>query len=104
MKIDPANRGKYKSVYDGLCGKLGKSVGSIYVLGSAILFNTSNFRDTVVMALPFVWATSACWFLVVIYLGKKYNDSVSRNAYIDEGKMISDEEIGAKAAPKEMKV
>lgn len=83
MRIDPAHRARFKSVYDGIFNKLGKSVGSLYGLGVLVALNTDNVRKgspfTLVISIILVYI----WIRAIIYLARAYNDSVKNNTSVN---------------------
>jgi len=82
LQIDPLYRAKFKAVYDGLCGKFGKSMGSLYAIAwSALKFE--DVRGIAPITLGLFMITSPIWILVVIYLNKKYNQAIQTSSPID---------------------
>lgn len=82
-RIDILYRARFRSVYDGICARLGKAFGSVVQLIFNQLFNTLDIR---VSSLPYLAITSGLcmsWVFSVIYLGKKYNKSVERDSWVD---------------------
>ncbi|KAG0440359.1 ADP,ATP carrier protein 2 [Dictyocoela muelleri] len=83
-RIDGEYRPRIKGVYDGLCGKFGKSLGSLL---SFIIFtylgNDSDVRQASPIYFLIVTILSISWFSSVIYLNKKYNESVKNNKPVD---------------------
>lgn len=84
VKIPKQYRARFKGVYDGICGKLGKSFASTSQLVLFGVFNTSDIREVA----PILGATSAlvilAWFYSVIYLARKYDEAVreDRDIYV----------------------
>jgi ATP:ADP antiporter, AAA family len=82
MQIDPEERAKYKAVYDGLCGKMGKSLGAILCTGMTMIFDISEFRKVAPISACIVALISLAWIKIVAYLQKKYSESVETNSHI----------------------
>ncbi|EPR79684.1 ADP/ATP carrier protein [Spraguea lophii 42_110] len=83
MKINPNCRSRFKGVYDGICSKLGKSMGAMLSILMTMVFSTTDVREASIFYFLFSTVIVLVWVFVVIYLGKKYNDSVTNNSYID---------------------
>ncbi|KAK6090665.1 hypothetical protein P3W45_000388 [Vairimorpha bombi] len=82
MRISPKYRYKYKSVYDGICIKLGKSMVSLY--GAILTFlGVNDIRQASPLTLGLLLFINICWIKCVFYLIKKYEDSVNENKEID---------------------
>lgn len=83
-RIDGEYRPRLKGVYDGMCGKLGKSFGSLL---SVVLFtflgNDSDVREMSLIYLFVGVFFSVAWFISVFYLSRKYNESLEKNTTID---------------------
>ncbi|WUR03961.1 ADP/ATP carrier protein [Vairimorpha necatrix] len=83
MRIDPAHRARFKSVYDGIFNKLGKSIGSLYGLGVLVALDTDNVRKaspfTLIISLLLIYI----WIRAVIYLSRAYNESIKNNSDVD---------------------
>lgn len=86
MQIDPAYRAKYKAVYDGFCGKFGKSLGSILCAVMAAVWDISDIRRIALVSWVIVGVLSVLWIYSVIYLNRKYQESLRTNTYIDVDK------------------
>lgn len=83
MRLDTNHRSRFKSVYDGIFGKLGKSFSSLYGLAMLTLLDTDNIRRaapiTFVIILFFIFA----WFKCVIYLSNLFENSLKTNSNVD---------------------
>lgn len=82
-RIDFTYRARFRSVYDGICGRLGKAFGSVIQLVCNQMFNTMDIR---ISSLPYLGITSSLcmsWIFSVLFLGKKYNKSVENDSNID---------------------
>lgn len=88
MRIDPEDRAKYKSVYDGMCGKVGKSISSLYIIIINAILSTEDFLVGSYILVPIFLIMGVIWFFLVLYIGKKYKESVERNAFIDVDQTI----------------
>ncbi|KAG0441898.1 ADP,ATP carrier protein 2 [Dictyocoela muelleri] len=83
-RIDGEYRPRLKGVYDGLCGKLGKSFGSLLsVIIFTILGKDSDVRETSLIYFFIGILFSAIWFISVFYLNYKFNESIEKNTTID---------------------
>lgn len=79
VKIPKEHRARFKGVYDGLCGKFGKSIASglqVVLLG---VLNTSDVRIAVLSLATFVACISLAWFYSALYLGKQYDLAVKED-------------------------
>ncbi|EPR79683.1 ADP/ATP carrier protein [Spraguea lophii 42_110] len=83
MRIDPQYRSQFKGIYDGMCGKMGKMLGSIIGFIITILFNTQDVREASFVYLIISMIFAVIWIITIIYLGRKYNDSVAKNKFVD---------------------
>ncbi|KAH9386582.1 ATP:ADP antiporter, AAA family [Nematocida major] len=86
VKIPKQYKARFKGVYDGVCGKLGKSFSSniqIVILG---LFNLSDIRTAALLLVVTVLVVASVWNASTIYLGRKYDEAVreDRDLYIGE--------------------
>ncbi|EPR79164.1 ADP/ATP carrier protein [Spraguea lophii 42_110] len=83
MKIDSKYRSRFKGVYDGMCGRLGKGCGAIISFTVTMVASTTDIRK----ASPFYLATSlllaSTWIYLSIYLGNKYKEAVRNNTTVD---------------------
>ncbi|EPR79512.1 ADP/ATP carrier protein [Spraguea lophii 42_110] len=92
MKIDPRYRSRFKGVYDGICGKLGKSCGAILSIVFSAIFNITDIREASLVYFVTLIGIFVAWVLFVIYLGSKYNEAVEKNTFIDVGATSMDKE------------
>lgn len=82
MHIDGMYRSKFKAIYDGLCGKLGKSMGSLY----GILWSSRGFNDVRASApvtLLMCMVASSIWIYAILYLNRKYRQAIETSSTID---------------------
>ncbi|ELQ75871.1 ATP:ADP Antiporter (AAA) Family [Trachipleistophora hominis] len=82
-RIDIAYRARFRAVYDGICARMGKAVGSILQLIFNQIFNTLDIRRSSFPYLVLALVILCIWILSVVYLGKKYNKSVERDEWVD---------------------
>lgn len=94
MQIDSAVRARYKGIFDGVFGKLGKSVGSFYGSIMTSLFNTRDIRRTVPIGGSLVILNCFIWFFCVFYLHRKYTESIVNNAPIDVDLFGQEKKVG----------
>lgn len=102
VKIPKRYKARFKGVYDGVCGKLGKSFSSnvqIVILG---LFNLSDIRTASLLLMVSIFMVSSVWILSTLYLGRKYDEAVreDRELYIGE----AEDEKSASLLKKESKL
>ncbi|KAM0674033.1 hypothetical protein GVAV_000018 [Gurleya vavrai] len=83
MRICQSDRAFYKSIYDGICGKLGKGGGSIIQNGVILMSNAVDPRCGAQYYVVIIAVMVVLWLNAVRYLGNKYNDSVNNNCDID---------------------
>ncbi|EHY66147.1 ATP:ADP antiporter, AAA family [Nematocida ausubeli] len=86
IKIPKEYKARFKGVYDGVCGKLGKSLSSnvqIVILG---LLNLNDIRTAAALLVVSVLMVCTMWMFSTIYLGRKYDEAVreDRDLYIGE--------------------
>ncbi|KRH92723.1 ATP:ADP Antiporter (AAA) Family [Pseudoloma neurophilia] len=84
-RIDISYRARFRSVYDGICARQGKAIGSLIQVIMNGLFNTMDIR---IASLPYLVITSSIcisWIYSVIFLGKKYNKSVESQDWVELG-------------------
>ncbi|CAD25773.1 similarity to ADP/ATP CARRIER PROTEIN [Encephalitozoon cuniculi GB-M1] len=82
LQIDPLYRPRLKAVYDGLCGKLGKSIGSLYAMFWSVM-GYNDVRAAAPITLGMWLIISPIWIYSVIYLNRKYNQSIQTSSPID---------------------
>ncbi|KAF7684009.1 ADP,ATP carrier protein 1 [Astathelohania contejeani] len=83
VKINREYRARFKGIFDGLCGKLGKSGGGIVIQLLYAIFDVKDIRKVVVYLLVISVIFSGLWVISVIYLGGKYAQAVENNTDID---------------------
>ncbi|EEQ83030.1 hypothetical protein NCER_100161 [Vairimorpha ceranae BRL01] len=83
MRIDPAHRARFKSVYDGIFNKLGKSIGSLYGLAILVALDTDNVRKGSPITLTIAIILIYIWIRAIIYLAGAYNVSIKNNTSVD---------------------
>jgi ATP:ADP antiporter, AAA family len=83
MRINPTYRPRFKSVYDGIFGKLGKSIGSIYGIVITSLLSTEDLRKAAPITASIIFVFFVLWIKAVAYLAEKYKESVERNKDVD---------------------
>lgn len=98
MKINKKFRARFKGIYDGVCGKLGKAGGSLLLVVSNQLVNTTDVRRASFYYLLISILLVILWFCLITYLASKYDESVKTGKDIDidlfkgTKKMFSDDE------------
>ncbi|CAD25771.1 similarity to ATP/ADP CARRIER PROTEIN [Encephalitozoon cuniculi GB-M1] len=83
MQIDPLYRAKYKAVYDGLCGKLGKSLGSIICTVMTGLWDITDIRRVSSVSGILIVIIIAMWYFILKYLSRQFQAAVEANTYIE---------------------
>lgn len=83
MKINKKYRARFKGIYDGVCGKLGKAGGAFLLIVSNQVVNTTDIRRASFFYLIISIALVFVWFYIVCYLARKYDESVKLNKDID---------------------
>lgn len=83
MQIDPLYRAKYKAVYDGLCGKLGKSLGSVMCTIMTGIWDITDIRMVSSVSGILVGIIIMLWICVLRYLSKKFQTAMENNTYIE---------------------
>ncbi|EJW02598.1 hypothetical protein EDEG_02995 [Edhazardia aedis USNM 41457] len=83
MKIADDKRAQAKSIYDGVCGKLGKTGGSAISIIVSLLCNCDDLRRGSLVLFSFVIAICLLWFNSVRYLGSQYHQAVANKDNID---------------------
>ncbi|TBT98772.1 ADP,ATP carrier protein [Hamiltosporidium magnivora] len=83
MKISASIRSMFKSVVDGVCGKLGKSGGGLLTTLTNLVLNTNDIRTAAPFSLVLVVLFCFAWIKSVGYLSRKYEESVKGNCDID---------------------
>lgn len=100
MQIDSGLRARYKGIFDGVFGKLGKSVGSFYGSIMTNLFNCRDIRKVGPIGGGLVIINCFIWFFSVFYLNRKYAESVKNNAPIDVD-LFGEEKKSSQTTPEE---
>ncbi|KAF7702908.1 ADP,ATP carrier protein 1 [Cucumispora dikerogammari] len=93
MEIDKNERSKYKAIYDGVCGKLGKSMSSVYLISCKGLFGANNTEEFTPVSVIVAGVIIVIWTVLVIYIGKVYKRSVVSNKPMDLGLISSGGEV-----------
>lgn len=83
MKINPMYRARFKGIYDGICGKLGKAMGSGITNIQNLLYNTTDVREASFSSLGMMGSITVIWIFCVKYLSFKYEKSIDTNTDID---------------------
>jgi len=83
MRIPQSDRATFKGVYDGICGKLGKSGGSVIQMVLNAISNTVDLRSAAQYCFGIILLFVVFWLNSGRYLGNKYNDSIQNNMDID---------------------
>lgn len=82
MRVPVKYRYKFKSFYDGVCIKIGKSIISLY--GTFLTFiEIPDIRQVSYVSFIFLIFANFLWIRSVCYLSKKYNESIEQNSEID---------------------
>ncbi|KAI5190354.1 ATP:ADP antiporter, AAA family [Nematocida sp. AWRm77] len=76
VKIPKQYKARFKGVYDGVFGKLGKSFSSNMQIALFFMFNTSDIRNAAFVLSSLVMAVALAWCYSSFYLGREYNAAV----------------------------
>ncbi|KRH93171.1 ATP:ADP Antiporter (AAA) Family [Pseudoloma neurophilia] len=100
MRINKKYRARFKGIYDGVCGKLGKAGGSLLSTLCNAIMNENDIRSSSVIYFCLSMFIVFIWLYVVIYLGKKYHISIKNDEDVDidiiggkKGASLDDEEL-----------
>ncbi|KAI5166133.1 ATP:ADP antiporter, AAA family [Nematocida sp. AWRm78] len=97
IKIPKEYKARFKGVYDGVCGKLGKSLSSnlqILMLG---MLNLSDIRTAAFLLAVSVFGVALVWNFSTLYLGRKYDESVREGRDLYIGEISSKKQINKEA-------
>lgn len=83
MRINVKYRARFKGIYDGVCGKLGKAGGALLQLICNQIANTTDIRNSSLLYLIISCFIVLIWVLVVAYLAVKYDESIKNDKDID---------------------
>lgn len=84
MKIDPEIRPLFKSVFDGICGKLGKLIGSFYhIFMENITGGVLDARYFAPVTFTVTFFLCAIWLKQVCYLHRSFKKATTTNGYMD---------------------
>ncbi|KAI5173156.1 ATP:ADP antiporter, AAA family [Nematocida sp. LUAm3] len=97
VKIPKQYRARFKGVYDGVFGKLGKSLSSYIQIFLAFYFNTIDIRTVAPILALTIGVVSILWIFSTLYLATKYSDAVREDRDIDIGETDKTVEKAKKA-------
>lgn len=100
MRIDDNYRPKFKSIYDGIFNKFGKSMGAIYGIILSSVMSGVDFRGLSPLSFVLMLVSLGLWLFYSFYLGSSFNKSLKSNEPIDIDLVEKDEEISDIAAEK----
>ncbi|KAF9764722.1 ADP,ATP carrier protein 1 [Nosema granulosis] len=83
MRLDTNHRSRFKSVYDGIFGKLGKSFSSLYGLAMLTLLDTDNIRRAAPITFVIILFFIVAWFKCISYLSGLFENSLKTNSNVD---------------------
>lgn len=83
MRIETRYRPKFKSIYDGIFNKFGKSMGAVYGIMLSSFITDIDFRGFSPMTSAIMAAFLCLWILCVLYLSRSFNKSIKNNDPID---------------------
>lgn len=92
MRIDSKYRPKFKSIYDGIFNKFGKSGGALYGILTTGFFDSLSPRDMSPITSIFVSLFLFIWTFWIFYLAKSFNLSLKTQEPIDIDLVEEDEE------------
>lgn len=83
MRIEDKYRPKFKSIFDGIFNKFGKSMGAFYGIAISSMLSDIDIRGVSPITSIFIALFNFCWIWAVLYLGRSYNASVKANDNVD---------------------
>lgn len=83
MRIESRYRPKFKSIYDGIFNKFGKSLGAVYGIVLTCLTTELDFRGLSPITSIVVLTLLMTWGFWTLYLSKAFNKSLKANEPID---------------------
>lgn len=92
MRIESKYRPKFKSIYDGIFNKFGKSMGAVYGITLSTFSNEIDFRGFAPITSVFMSIFLAIWIFCVFYLGRSFNKSLKSGEPIDIDLMEDEEQ------------
>lgn len=83
MRIEDCHRAKFKSVYDGICNKFGKSGGAVYsIVINSLIADIDLWGMSPVTAL-FMIPSLILWIRSVFYLGGSFEATQRTDGFVD---------------------
>lgn len=83
MRIEGRYRPKFKSIYDGIFNKFGKSLGATYGILLSSITTDIDFRGFSPISSALMTGFLGIWIFYVFYLGRSFNASVKADQPID---------------------
>jgi len=83
MRIESRYRPKFKSIYDGIFNKFGKSMGAVYGIMLSSFITDIDFRGFSPMTSVIMTGFISLWIMSVIYLSRSFDTSIKTNEPID---------------------
>jgi len=83
MRINIKYRARFKGIYDGVCGKLGKAGGALLQIICNFLCNTNDIRESSFAYFMISFIIILLWFYFVFYLAGKYDESIRNDKDVD---------------------
>lgn len=96
MRLEGKQRPKFKSVFDGIFNKFGKSMGAVYGILMINFVTDIDFRGMSPVTLGFLSLILVIWTYWVFYLGNSYNKSLKTDEPIDIDLVENSEELELK--------
>ncbi|OAG29309.1 ATP:ADP antiporter, AAA family [Nematocida displodere] len=87
VKIPKQYQARFKGVYDGVFGKLGKAFASNMQIFLLFLFNTSDIRTASPILATAVAIVAVTWCFSTLYLGGKYDEAIREDRDIHIGEI-----------------
>lgn len=94
MRIEDRYRPKFKSIYDGIFNKFGKSMGALYGIAVSSVFTEIDLRGMSPITSIFIVLFISVWIFSVIYLGGLFNKSLKSSEPVDIDLVEYEEEEG----------
>lgn len=92
MRIEDKYRPKFKSVFDGIFNKFGKSIGAVYGILITFFVTDLDIRSMSPMTCLFSIPAIFMWIFAVFYLAKAYNTSIENKENVNIDLIEEDKE------------
>ncbi|ADM12364.1 ATP/ADP translocase [Encephalitozoon intestinalis ATCC 50506] len=83
IRVPPSHRHSFRGIHDGLGINIGKTIGSVYCTLITVVFDVRDVRNMVSISTVFVGIFCIMWVRSVLYINKKYKESIEKNDFIN---------------------